>query len=80
MQPILTVGIIIFTGFVFGELCTRIKLPKVTGYILAGLLLNPDLTHFVPDTFVEHTALITNIVSFSLDVCTPSVDAVFSSV
>ena len=61
MQPILTIGIIIFTGFIAGEFCTRIKLPKVTGYILAGLLLNPDLTHFIPNSFVSHTSLVTNI-------------------
>ena len=61
MEPILIVGIIIFTGFIVGELCSRIGLPKVTGYILAGVILNPNLTHFVPESFVEHTALVTNI-------------------
>jgi len=61
MEPILILGIIIFTGFVAGELCTRIGLPKVTGYILAGLILNPKLTHFIPESFVGHTAVVTNI-------------------
>ena len=61
MDPILTIGIIIVTGFIAGELCTRIGLPKVSGYILAGLLLNPELTHFIPESFVEHTTLVTNI-------------------
>ena len=61
MEPILIVGIIIFTGFISGELCSRIRLPKVTGYILAGLVLNPELTHFIPETFIEHTPLITDI-------------------
>jgi len=61
MTPILIIGIIIFTGIVIGELCTHIKLPKVTGYILAGLILNPKLTHFIPETFVGHTEIVTNI-------------------
>ncbi|HPQ45548.1 MAG TPA: cation:proton antiporter [Syntrophales bacterium] len=61
MEPILIIGIIIFTGFIGGELCTRIGLPKVTGYILAGLILNPELTHFIPESFVGHTTLVTNI-------------------
>lgn len=61
MESILIIGIIIFTGFVAGEICTRIGLPKVTGYILGGLILNPKLTHFIPESFVDHTALITNI-------------------
>lgn len=61
MDPILIVGIILFTGLVIGELCTRIGLPKVTGYILAGLILNPKLTGFIPEAFIEHTPLVTNI-------------------
>ncbi len=61
MEPILTVGIIIFTGFILGEFCTRLGLPKVTGYILAGILLNPSLTHFIPEEFVSHTSLVTHI-------------------
>lgn len=70
MEPILIVGIIIFTGFILGEICTRLRLPKVTGYILAGILLNPDIMHVIPKTFIEHTALITN---FSLAFITFSV-------
>ena len=61
MEPILIIGIILFTGFVMGELCTHIGLPKVTGYILAGIILNPRLTHFIPESFVDHTSLVTNV-------------------
>ncbi len=61
IEPILTVGIIIFVGFILGEIVAKIKLPKVTGYILAGVLLNPDLFGIISEDFVEHTSLITNI-------------------
>ena len=61
MEAILTIGIILFVGFIFGELVDKIKLPKVTGYILAGILLNPELFSIVSENFVEHTSLITNI-------------------
>ena len=61
MQPILIVGIITFTGFVFGEIAAKVKLPKVTGYILAGIFLNPGLFGFIPQDFVDHTSLVTNI-------------------
>lgn len=70
MQFILILGIIIITGFLFGEIVTKIKLPKVTGYILAGILLNPDLFNFIPENFIDHTSLITNI---SLSIITFSV-------
>jgi Kef-type K+ transport system membrane component KefB len=70
MQPILIVGIIIFTGFIFGEIAKKIKLPKVTGYIFAGILLNPSLFSLIPENFIVHTSLITNI---SLSIITFSV-------
>lgn len=61
LDPILIVGIIIFTGFIFGEICLKIGLPKVTGYILAGIALNPGLLPVVPEAFVTHASLVTNI-------------------
>ena len=61
MESLLVVGIIIFTGFILGEILSKIKLPKVTGYILAGVLLNPQLFHIIPTDFTNHTDVITNI-------------------
>jgi Kef-type K+ transport system membrane component KefB len=61
MDSILLVGVIIFCGFIFGELAKKVKLPKVTGYILAGVFLNPGLFHIIPENFVEHTQVVTNI-------------------
>ena len=61
MISIFVIGVVIFTGFVCGEVATKVKLPKVTGYIIAGIILNPQLFHFVPEDFPSHTDLITNI-------------------
>ena len=61
MESMLIIGIIIFTGFIIGEIVSKIKLPKITGYILAGILLNPSLFHIIPINFIEHTSVITNI-------------------
>ena len=61
MASVLIIGIIISTGFIFGKIAEKIKLPKVTGYILAGILLNPRVSGFMPEDFVRHTDLITNI-------------------
>jgi len=61
MQPILIVGIIVIIGFLFGELAERIRLPKITGYILAGILLNPDVVKFMPSDVIKHTTLVTDI-------------------
>ncbi|MGD2095303.1 MAG: cation:proton antiporter, partial [Phycisphaerales bacterium] len=61
MPSILIVGIIIFVGFICGEILKRVGLPKVTGYIIGGVLLNPGLFKLVPSDFIKHTGLITNI-------------------
>lgn len=61
LTTVFIVGVIICTGFIFGEIATKFKLPKVTGYILAGVLLDPQLTHFIPKDFVSHTTPVTNI-------------------
>jgi len=55
MNVILSIGILIFTGYIFGELAEKIKLPKISGYILAGILLNPDLLGIMSNQFVGHT-------------------------
>ena len=61
MPAILTIGIIISAGFICGEIATKVKLPKVTGYIIAGVLLNPDLLHIIPRDFTNHTDIVTNV-------------------
>jgi Kef-type K+ transport system membrane component KefB len=61
MDSIIVVGIIILTGFVFGEIAHRVRLPKISGYILAGILLNPGITGIVSSDFLDQTELITNI-------------------
>jgi len=61
MPLILIVGIIIAVGLLSGEILKRFGLPKVTGYILGGVLLNPGLFKIIPPDFVDHTDLITNI-------------------
>ncbi len=61
MIPTLTVAVILFAGFLLGELSQLIKLPKVTGYIIAGILLNPSLTGIISKEFVGHTEVITHI-------------------
>ncbi|MCU4166259.1 cation:proton antiporter [Carboxylicivirga caseinilyticus] len=55
MNIILSIGILVFTGFILGELAEKIKLPKISGYILAGILLNPDVTGIMHNEFVAQT-------------------------
>ena len=61
MSSVLLVGVIVFAGLAAGEVARKLGLPKVTGFLLAGVLLNPTVTGFIPGDFVRHTDLVTNI-------------------
>jgi NhaP-type Na+/H+ or K+/H+ antiporter len=58
MDPILAIGIIVVVGFIFGELAQKLKLPRVIGFIIAGIILNPDLAVFFPHTAAQSERLI----------------------
>jgi Kef-type K+ transport system membrane component KefB len=70
MNMILSIGILIFAGFILGELADKVKLPKISGYILAGILLNPDVLGIMSRQFVDHTdSLLTislSLITFSI--------------
>ncbi len=70
MNVILSIGILIFTGYILGELAEKIKLPKISGYILAGIVLNPDLVGIMSNKFVDHTdpllAVSLSFITFSI--------------
>jgi len=55
-------AITLFFGFIFGKLAERIKIPAITGYILAGVLLGPSVTGILGSTTVENLDVITNFV------------------
>ena len=61
MTDMLILGLIVLLGFIGGELAKKFGLPKVTGFILAGIILNPNLSHVVPVDFTKQTELLINI-------------------
>lgn len=53
-----SLGILLLGGYVFGKLAEKVKLPSITGYILAGLVLGESVLGLVPhiyeiDTFAD---------------------------
>ncbi len=61
MSLLLITGIILFFGFLLGELAARISLPKISGYIIAGILLNPQVLGIVPYSYIESGDPLVNI-------------------
>jgi Kef-type K+ transport system membrane component KefB len=55
------VGALLLAGFVGGKIATRLRLPTISGYIAAGLILGPSILNVVPDRIVESLAPIPHI-------------------
>jgi len=58
---IVSVGIILLVGLCFGRLAKFIKLPNVTGYLIAGLLLGPSFFNLIPETMVNGFSIVSDI-------------------
>ncbi len=58
---IIEVAIILFSGIIFGRLAKFVKLPNVTGYLIAGLLLGPSFINFLPVNMVNGYSIISDI-------------------
>lgn len=58
---IFTVAIICISGLIFGRLAKFIKLPNVTGYLIAGLILGPCVFNIIHADIVEDFSLISDI-------------------
>lgn len=61
MDTIFYTGLLLVTGFFLGELALKVSLPKVSGYIIAGILLNTEVTGIIPTNFTESTEPLINI-------------------
>lgn len=53
MNGLLATGLAILSGYVLGEVVRKLGLPRVSGYIIAGLILNPRITGLVSGGFVD---------------------------
>ncbi|MCD4826870.1 MAG: cation:proton antiporter [Acholeplasmataceae bacterium] len=55
-------AITLLSGFIFGKLAELIKVPEITGYIVAGVLLGPSVFNIVGVDAVNSFDVITNFV------------------
>lgn len=54
-------GFLLLAAFVAGELAAELRLPRITGYLLIGILFGPDLLHLLPREAVDEFRLINGI-------------------
>ena len=64
-DPVLAVGVMMTVGLLAGLLARRLKFPRITGYIIIGILLSPSVLNLVPRTTLDSLDIIT---SFALGI------------
>ena len=60
---ILSIALVLFTGFLMTRITKKCKLPDVTAYLFTGILLGPYVLNLMPDYVVSGMDFITDIAS-----------------
>ncbi len=61
------ISVMILTGFLGGYLANKLRLPRVSGYIITGMLLSPSILKILPANFIKSSHIITD---FALSIVT----------
>ncbi|MGL4345006.1 MAG: cation:proton antiporter [Cellulosilyticaceae bacterium] len=61
MNSLFYLAMMLFAGLLFGRLAKFCKLPNVTGYLMAGLVMGPFVLGVIPHEFVEQTGMISDM-------------------
>lgn len=61
MNVLLAIGIMVVAGFLGALASEKIKLPKISGYIIVGVLLGPSLVNIIPKETIGELDIITEI-------------------
>ena len=54
-------AIVIFSGMLFGRIVKKIKLPNVTGYLIAGLIIGPCCLKILPKDLLSQLDIISEV-------------------
>lgn len=61
VSELLTVGGVMLLGLVGGKIAKRFKVPKVTGYLIMGLLLGPSVLHLLDKSSLADVELVSDL-------------------
>lgn len=71
-HPMFAAGLLLMLGYLIGKLAARLRLPEITGYILAGLLVGESVTGIFPpqmnDSFVIITETALGLIALAIGV------------
>lgn len=57
MGPLFNIGLILLFGYLGGLLAERVRLPKIVGYLLVGILLEPGVSGILPSGFISNSGV-----------------------
>lgn len=60
-HPLFSVGVLLVIGYALGKLAARVRLPEITGFILAGILMGHSVTGIIPLHMGEDLKLVTEV-------------------
>lgn len=60
-EALLVLSIILFAGFIMTRLTNTLNLPKVSGYILAGILIGPCSLNFIPQHMIGSMGFVSDL-------------------
>ncbi|NLM96965.1 MAG: cation:proton antiporter [Halanaerobiaceae bacterium] len=61
MNILFYISIIVFTGIIISKVLSKFKLPKVTGYLIGGLIIGPSLLGIIPGELVGDLRIISDM-------------------
>lgn len=61
LNTLLDLAIMIFAGMFCGRIAKHLRLPNVTGYLVAGLLIGPSVFGLLSDDFLTSTGVISDV-------------------
>lgn len=61
IHPVFGIGILLVGSFILGRLATKVGIPSITGFIIAGLLLGPSCTGMVHSDLHDELGAITEV-------------------
>ena len=60
-RVIISISAMLFAGFAMTRITKRFRLPNVTGYILAGILMGPCCLNVIPQTIIDGTDFLSDV-------------------
>lgn len=60
-EVLLALTVILFAGFIMTRMTNTLNLPKVSGYILAGILIGPCGLNMIPEALIGHMGFVSDL-------------------